>query len=133
MYPNRLWCKLDCLVNNSSCVFITACGYRKRVLRAIRRKQCTAMRRYSKKNICDKSLSYIPYSDMIRLIKQYLTTGFRCHYCGVEMQFSRSHAVDACSIDHCISLSNGGTNSIGNMKLCCTKCNLEKGDTDSHG
>lgn len=47
--------------------------------------------------------------------------GWLCEYCGVAVTRSTRH------IDHSVSLANGGTHSMRNLRNACAPCNLAKG------
>ena len=51
-----------------------------------------------------------------------------CHYCGVEMQFTRSrgYAPLGASVDHILPLTSGGEHTFENCVLACRKCNTRK-------
>ena len=49
----------------------------------------------------------------------------QCCYCGIILTFSQA------TVDHYHARSQGGENSIDNLRLACLKCNREKRDT--HG
>ena len=51
--------------------------------------------------------------------KQKLTKGL-CYYCGEN--FSKEEL----TMDHKLPLSRGGTNSRGNVVVCCKTCNSQK-------
>jgi len=54
----------------------------------------------------------------------YKKTNYRCAYCGVALKEHNR------SIDHIISLQNGGTNDESNLIGSCIPCNLEKGQRE---
>jgi 5-methylcytosine-specific restriction endonuclease McrA len=82
------------------------------------------MKRYSQWNEGDNG--YIPYSLLIDLSREYLKTGFLCHYCGKPMHVGIPNAPNGCTLDHITPLSRGGTNDIENLVLCCSRCNYKK-------
>ena len=47
--------------------------------------------------------------------------GWVCWYCGVKL------CLDTVSLDHIISLSDGGADEIDNLALCCRWCQYGKG------
>lgn len=47
--------------------------------------------------------------------------GWRCAYCKCTGELT---------LDHFVPLSKGGTNTLGNLRLACAKCNNDKRDTD---
>ena len=52
----------------------------------------------------------------------YARDNGRCQYCGVDMM------IKACTIDHVIPRSRGGTHGWCNVVLACSICNHKKGD-----
>jgi hypothetical protein len=134
MYPSEIWCGMKCITDNNSCIFLNACGHRKKYLRIFKRKQCNSIRRYIKYNgeIGEVSEGYIPYSTILNLSKLYLQTGFHCHYCGITMSIGVFNAPDSCTIEHKVSLSAGGTNHVSNLILCCDTCNWKKENVNAN-
>ncbi len=55
--------------------------------------------------------------------------GFRCEYCGNKMKIKddRSQGNKSFSIEHMLSLFNGGDNQKENLLVVCTECNTRKG------
>lgn len=47
--------------------------------------------------------------------------GWRCAYCDRRVNRRTRH------IDHSVSVANGGTDHLNNLRLSCTPCNLFKG------
>ena len=64
-----------------------------------------------------------------RLFITSIKSGLICSYCGEKMELfaPRENFRMVISVDHIIPLSNGGTNDISNLTVCCTRCNLVKG------
>jgi hypothetical protein len=50
--------------------------------------------------------------------------GDRCWYCG----FTFADGERACTIDHVVPVSQGGTNRIENIRLACFRCNMRRAD-----
>ena len=55
------------------------------------------------------------------IVKRFEEMGNKCIYCGSE---------DGLTVDHFISLSSGGSDTIGNIVPCCTWCNSSKSNQD---
>lgn len=60
--------------------------------------------------------------------------GWYCHYCWIPLERRSAIADDPCSngfgaatIDHKIPHYYGGGDNVGNLVLCCSRCNGEKG------
>ena len=55
--------------------------------------------------------------------KEYISfrDGWRCTYCGRRVDRRTRH------IDHSVSVANGGTDHLNNLRLACAQCNLLKG------
>ncbi|PIE56433.1 MAG: HNH endonuclease [Desulfobulbus propionicus] len=51
---------------------------------------------------------------------QQKTSSGRCHYCGVQVGFSRL------TMDHKIPLARGGRSTKDNLVPCCKPCNAQK-------
>jgi 5-methylcytosine-specific restriction endonuclease McrA len=64
------------------------------------------------------------------LIKRNLQLNgkYVCEYCSKNMQFHNSKEKDYVTIDHLVPLSNGGSNRIDNLVVCCNECNHTKAD-----
>lgn len=55
--------------------------------------------------------------------KEYISLrdGWRCTYCNRRVNRRTRH------IDHSVSVANGGTDHLNNLRLACAPCNLLKG------
>lgn len=55
--------------------------------------------------------------------KEYISfrDGWRCTYCNRRVNRRTRH------IDHSVSVANGGTDHLNNLRLACAPCNLAKG------
>jgi hypothetical protein len=55
--------------------------------------------------------------------KEYISfrDGWRCTYCDQRVNRRTRH------IDHSVSVANGGTDHLNNLRLACAPCNLLKG------
>lgn len=51
--------------------------------------------------------------------------GWRCTYCDRRVNRRTRH------IDHSVSVANGGTDHLNNLRLSCAPCNLRKGARNS--
>lgn len=60
-----------------------------------------------------------------RAKKMWLRQDKKCFYCKREMSEDRKSEM-AYTIDHVVSLSNGGTENPGNIVMCCHQCNSYK-------
>lgn len=61
------------------------------------------------------------------LIKKYNN---RCYLCNIELKYGKP-GIDfhnKRTIDHIIPIYKGGTSSIDNLALCCSRCNTDKGN-----
>lgn len=54
-----------------------------------------------------------------------LRDGWRCTYCDRRVSRRTRH------IDHSVSVANGGTDHLNNLRLACAPCNLLKGALDA--
>jgi len=63
------------------------------------------------------------YSRTVKLSRKslFLRDRGECQYCGIALSIS------ACTIDHVIPKSKGGTHDWENVVLACAKCNQQKG------
>jgi len=108
-------------------MFINACGYRGTFLGAIKGKQTSMVRRYKVLN--GKTGEFIPASELVKLARVYLMTGFVCWYCGEKMYVGDrlNHGFrKRFTVDHRKPLIEGGTNHIWNLVYCCYQCNVDK-------
>ena len=68
----------------------------------------------------------------INIYKLIKKDGKRCYLCGKLTDFNDkewgNYGPTYPTIDHIIPISKGGTNTWENVKVCCAKCNLSKGD-----
>lgn len=59
--------------------------------------------------------------------KVFISTNYKCWYCGVALTFTKypnsTHGV----IDHFVPITSGGDNTFENLKPACSKCNSAKG------
>ncbi|MCA9367107.1 HNH endonuclease [Candidatus Kaiserbacteria bacterium] len=55
----------------------------------------------------------------------YEGQGGKCWYCGIDVG-------DDYHVDHFIPLSKGGSNDVGNLRISCPKCNMQKHAKDPH-
>jgi len=139
MFPSEVWCLMSCVKDQQTCVFENACGYRKQFLRSFKRKQHQSMKRHSKRNgfphdpYDPRHESYIPYDELLSLAQIYLREGFKCYYCGKVMCIGEPNAKNGCSVDHKKPITNGGSNSLDNIVLCCEGCNVRKGERENYG
>jgi len=51
-----------------------------------------------------------------------------CYLCGITVRRTKSFAWDQATIDHVIPLSKGGPHTPSNVRTCCMRCNVDKGD-----
>ena len=128
MYPNEVHCRMKCIAKQEMCIFVECCGYRKTFLTTFARKQNSSMRRYQRNHNCTSQEAYISVTELVKLARVYMMTGFKCWYCGKKMQVGVNYDHDACTIDHRIPLCRGGTNAIENIVYCCHECNMKKGE-----
>ena len=54
--------------------------------------------------------------------------GFKCAYCGVEMELKWGDTELAFTIDHVVPRACAGTDYIDNLTFCCQSCNSMKSD-----
>lgn len=45
-----------------------------------------------------------------------------CQECGIDVTF------DECEVDHIVTRAMGGTDSLENLRCCCSACNQSKGN-----
>lgn len=66
--------------------------------------------------------------DFIEVMTKCYDQGAKCCYCNRPLHIlsTKPLYLDAYSIDHKIPLSEGGTNKIENLAVCCAGCNLAK-------
>jgi len=55
-------------------------------------------------------------------LKLLVEANYKCCYCGMKMDF------ETATIDHIIPKSKGGGNIIDNLAICCSPCNIRKGN-----
>ncbi len=67
--------------------------------------------------------------DLWQKVLESYENGFICEYCGEKMMIKDpvSPHGHSWSIDHKISLYAGGDNSLDNIAIVCTRCNMVKG------
>lgn len=80
----------------------------------------------------DRITKYNAFVDKgITIEKLIQRDGSKCYLCGKETNFSDNrwgwYGPDYPTIDHVIPLSKGGKHSWSNVKVCCGRCNIEKG------
>jgi 5-methylcytosine-specific restriction endonuclease McrA len=51
-----------------------------------------------------------------------------CHYCGTKLVCGQWPAWDSATVDHFISVGNGGSDDMSNLVACCRNCNCRKGE-----
>ena len=92
-----------------------------------------AKRRYAnlKKRSKRFELEVPEFKEIFELVrKAYKENDFRCHYCSIEMEIRptiKGYFGRLFSIDHYLPLTLNGDNSLDNLVVCCTRCNLVKG------
>lgn len=70
--------------------------------------------------------------DLWRKVRISWASGFRCEYCKGKMKIRGSGpALRSFTFEHKDPLSMGGDNSLGNIAIACTKCNIAKGTLDA--
>lgn len=68
------------------------------------------------------------WSRMERLTRLYAASDGRCAICGRRVFIAAPMtAPDRATIDHIVSLANGGGSDMSNLQLACYPCNQEKG------
>ena len=134
-HPTELPCKMKCFsFIDDKCPFKAMCQYRWAVLDSLARKKRVAWKRWDERHPSDPSneICHLKYSDIVDLFKVYLKAGFICWYCLEPMVISHGfgntsrphvHHVNDFSLEHKISLADGGTNEFSNLALCCIECN----------
>lgn len=80
----------------------------------------------------DRIIKYNAFVDKgITIEKLIQRDGSKCYLCGKETNFSDDrwgwYGPNYPTIDHVIPLSKGGKHSWNNVKVCCGRCNAEKG------
>ena len=129
-HPPDTWCKMQCIMDREyNCLFLNCCGYRKKFIYAMRRKQSFSMKRYQSNNWkYDRGDNgYVNLKEMISLARVYLMTGFVCWYCGEKMMIGATiNHPQSFTVDHRKSLGSGGGNSLDNFVYCCSSCNQTK-------
>jgi 5-methylcytosine-specific restriction endonuclease McrA len=84
------------------------------------------------KNLLNRSRKYhIPVPGSSQITKVYaraLERGFICPYCGRTMTLEPSDVPPyrGASLDHKIPLCRGGGNTLENLVICCSGCNMKK-------
>lgn len=58
-------------------------------------------------------------------LDKFIAQHKRCFYCNASISL-KTYKKNYATRDHFIPLSKGGANDIGNIVLCCKKCNTEK-------
>lgn len=53
--------------------------------------------------------------------------GVGCCYCGTTLQIRRPDDKNYATIEHVVPVALGGSHALTNLKLCCLKCNSERG------
>ena len=114
----------DCMFHCDTCGDLNGCDLKKKFENLILRRTNSTNKRLNIYGIAP-----IRPDRIRKLFLRSIRSGLYCEYCGEKMELfaSRRDFRMAISIDHIIPLSNGGTNSEGNLKVCCTRCNLVKG------
>lgn len=58
--------------------------------------------------------------------------GVLCHYCGCQLKHNpkEGYHPQGVSIDHIIPQKRGGSDDLGNLVLCCRRCNSRKHTRD---
>lgn len=51
----------------------------------------------------------------------------RCRYCGCKVRWSDKRSAAGGTFDHVEPIADGGRNTIGNVVVCCRRCNEKKG------
>ena len=51
-----------------------------------------------------------------------------CYVCGVKTERSREYKPNRATLDHVIALTKGGSHTYDNLKCCCNRCNIKKGN-----
>ena len=129
MYLSNLLCKVECLTEHRDCVFqnTRSCAVRSVLVQGMLNRRRIFKWRYRKIHGVNQSSHLKHY---FGLLKVYLITGFKCWYCGKDMQIifgSKPGSIqDMYTFDHRVALSEGGENLIDNMVICCYRCNQER-------
>lgn len=128
IHPPSLWCQMRCIGESDNCAFVTACGFRKRLIAVLHAKSRSACRRYINYYGYDAPEQHVSIATLIRMLSDYMRDGFRCKYCGRRMyiDYGARCNENSLSLDHRIPLALGGTNHEDNLVFCCHDCNIRK-------
>ena len=124
LVPEYPGCSLRCKSDGSVCGYYGDCKFKSVFNNLVRRRTKTANERSNRFNIEPLSKENVE-----ELFQRAANNKLICPYCGEVMSFTspRDNYRMAISIDHTISLANGGTNTPNNIKAICTRCNMVKG------
>lgn len=84
---------------------------------------CRAERRY-----IEQTAKYGGRYDRVDRFKVYKKAGYRCYLCRVVVRVTVNPIPNQASLDHFIALCKGGDHTYKNVRCCCRKCNLDKGN-----
>jgi len=65
--------------------------------------------------------------ELLNRFLEWYDVGFLCYYCGVKMEL-KFGTDQSFSIDHVIPQSQGGKDTVENLKFVCWRCNMMKKD-----
>lgn len=123
--PIKNGCKLDC----KNCEYKNKCSFNGKIKQRIKKWVISTNKRtqYINKRYQYK-IKHLEYNDVEKVLRECLSNGCKCLYCGKEMIFptvSKNNEYNL-SLDHIKSMADGGTNEINNLLLCHSKCNKHK-------
>ena len=130
MYLSNMLCKMECITERKDCVFAgKSCAVRGSLIAGMKTRRKISKWRYRKNH--GHGLNQSSHLEhYFGLLSVYLKTGFKCWYCGCDMQLAFygpiGKSLDAFTFDHRVPLSKGGSNLIENMVICCWKCNQDR-------
>jgi 5-methylcytosine-specific restriction endonuclease McrA len=126
-------CGIMCMRVRDSCSLQKICKIRRELLAVLSSKQRSAIKRYIRMNgFQDDNSHWVSIADIIGLFSKYIEGDMKCWYCGKTMIVDtepngKPFSHNMMTLDHRLSLANGGSNSVENMVFCCFSCNRAKG------
>lgn len=119
-------CDFNCESDNHSCLYFNRCWINQRVQIFAANRYSTFNYRARQKGIF-RTTGDITRLEICELVRESLQNGFSCTYCNCQMFLDRNINDKAITLDHKISLKNGGRNEKSNLVVCCKQCNRIKG------
>ena len=66
--------------------------------------------------------------ERIDRIKVFEKDNWTCYVCGISTITSKKYKPNRATLDHIIPLTKGGTHTYDNVRCCCNRCNIRKGN-----